>query len=93
MFTVHPHSGSRAGNFAVKGLEYYLSDVRNSPLVKLTLPVDESARLLSLCAEAGFSAADLFPTADGAGKAVIDWMNVDGAVRYCNGDRIRIRTH
>lgn len=93
LFTVHPHSGSRAGRFSIEGLEHYLSDVPDSPLVKLTLPVYESAMLLSLCAEAGFSGADLFPTADGAGKAVIDWMNVDGAVKRWNGDRIRVRIY
>ena len=91
LFTVHPHSGVRRGRFTIQGFENYLSDLPNSPLMKLTIPVYESARLLQLCASAGFSGADVYPSVDGVGKAVIDWMNVDGAVKRWNGDKVRVR--
>ncbi|MGE1076218.1 FRG domain-containing protein [Pseudomonas fragariae (ex Marin et al. 2024)] len=92
LFTVHPHSGGRQGRFTIHGFENYLSDLPQSPLMKLTIPIYESARLLGLCASAGFSGADVYPSADGAGRAVIDWMNVDGSVKRWNGDQVRVRT-
>ncbi|MEX5571115.1 FRG domain-containing protein [Pseudomonas syringae] len=91
LFTVHPHSGVRRGTFVVQGFENYLSDLSDSPLVKITMPVFESARLLKLCSQAGFNAAHIYPSADGAGRAVIDEMNIDGAVRRWNGHKVWVR--
>ncbi|POA19628.1 hypothetical protein C1886_12175 [Pseudomonas sp. FW300-N1A1] len=91
LFTVHPHSGERDGEFVVQGFENYFSDLPDSPLIKITIPVFESARLLRLCSQAGFSAAHIYPSADGAGRAVIDGMNIDGAVKRWNGNKIRVR--
>lgn len=91
LFTVHPHSGFRNGAFVVQGFENYLSDLPNSPLIKITIPVFESSKLLKLCSQAGFSAAHIYPSADGAGRAVIDGMNIDGAVMRWNGNKIRVR--
>ena len=39
--------------------------------MKLTLPVEECGQLLLLCGAAGYSGARIFPTLDGAGKAVV----------------------
>lgn len=90
LFTVHPHSGFRAGKFSVQGLEHYFSDIPPA-MFKLTLPVFEAARLLALCCRAGFSGAQVYPTPDGAGRAVLDGMNVEGARRRCNVDSIVVR--
>lgn len=89
LFTVHPHSGVRAGTFTVQGLEQYFSDI--SPcLYKLTLPVFESVRLLDLCRRAGFSGAQIYPTPDGAGRAVLDDLNAGGARRFWNSDSLLV---
>lgn len=80
-FTVHPHN-SELGNISdVKGLEDIISIREHPILFKLTLPSNESARLLGLCSKAGFSAADIYPSTDGAGIAVRDSRNVNSA-RY-----------
>lgn len=76
LFTVHPHNGSRGGEFEVRGLEEEFSKLPNSPLLKITLPIEQSCRLLELCEKAGFTGATIYPTADGAGKAVIDSINI-----------------
>lgn len=90
LFTVHPHSGYRSGEFVVQGLEEYFSDAPTS-MIKLTLPVFESLRLLHLCSRAGFSGANVYPTPDGAGRAVIDGFNGEGAIRFWNKTEILIR--
>lgn len=79
LFTVHPHSGNRGGEFIVKNLEDYIADIPNSPLYKLTLPVFQSRRLWYLCSMAGFNGASIYPSADGAGRAVIDDLYRDAA--------------
>ncbi|WP_248917448.1 FRG domain-containing protein [Pseudomonas entomophila] len=90
LFTVHPHSGYRSGKFEVSGLEEDFADVPPC-MLKLTLPVFESARLLGLCRRGGFSGAQIYPTADGAGRAVLDGMNVEGARKRWNVDSILVR--
>lgn len=72
LFTVHPHSGGRGGNYIVKNLEDYIADIPDTPLYKLTLPVFQSRRLWYLCSIAGFNGASIYPSADGAGRALID---------------------
>ncbi|WP_421235319.1 FRG domain-containing protein [Aeromonas enteropelogenes] len=75
LFTVHPHHGNRGQNFKVSGLECELSDLPEIPLIKLTLPVSEVLSLYRLCLKAGINGATIYPSADGAGKAVNDSIN------------------
>ncbi|UUM32203.1 FRG domain-containing protein [Vibrio japonicus] len=75
LFTVHPHSGYRNEEFEITGLEYEFSTLPNSPLLKLTLSVDEALNLYRLCLKAGINGATIYPSADGAGKAVQDSIN------------------
>ncbi|PUA26987.1 MAG: hypothetical protein B0W54_19310 [Cellvibrio sp. 79] len=76
LFTIHPHNGSRGEPFKVEGLENEFAILPNSPLVKITLPVTESLNLLELCKKVGFTGATIYPSSDGAGKAVMDSMNM-----------------
>ncbi|MCK2116099.1 FRG domain-containing protein [Pseudomonas fulva] len=91
LFTVHPHTCVEGGSFVIEGLETLLEDIDSTPFLKLTLPVYEAARLLHLCSRAGFNAATIYPTADGAGRAVLDDMNTEGARTRWNIDSIRVR--
>lgn len=75
LFTVHPHNGNRGQDFKVSGLEYELSSLPETPLIKLTLPVSEVSSLYRLCLKAGINGATIYPSADGAGKAVHDSIN------------------
>lgn len=90
IFTVQPHSGDRAGPFSITGLEDQSDDLPDPIFIKLTLPVFQSARLLNLCSIAGFNSATMFPSADGAGKAVIDTLNADCARSTWNKDEILV---
>lgn len=74
LFTLHPHSETVQGQ--VHGLEHQFSSLPDSPLKKLTLPVEESSNLLKLCEKAGFTGATIYRSADGAGLAVRDSMNI-----------------
>ncbi|EJV2652584.1 FRG domain-containing protein [Vibrio vulnificus] len=75
LFTVHPHSGHRNSDFKIEGLEQEFSTLPNSPLIKLTLPACEVLNLYRLCISAGINGATIYPSADGAGKAVLDSIN------------------
>ncbi len=77
LFTIHPHNGSSGAQpLKVDGLENEFSLLPNSPLLKITLPAIESLNLLELCVKVGFTGATIYPSADGAGKAVMDSMNI-----------------
>ena len=76
LFTVHFHEGIRGEPFDIIGLESEFSALPNTPLMKLTIPVKESMRLLELCEKIGFSSAKMYPSADGAGRAVMDSINL-----------------
>ena len=76
LFTVHFHEGIRGEPFDIIGLESEFSTLPNTPLMRLTIPVKESMRLLELCAKIGFSSAKMYPGADGAGRAVMDSINL-----------------
>lgn len=78
-FTVHPHHDFLNSHEEIIGLEEIISKRREPILFKLTLPSFESARLLGLCCIAGFSAADIYPSTDGAGLAVRDDRNIIAA--------------
>ncbi len=90
-FTIHPHKGIRGKPFQTSSLDEMLSDTPESPLYKITLPVFESGCLLSLCNLSGFSASNIYPSADGAGKGVIDSCNLSRARRIWNRDKILVR--
>ncbi len=75
-FTVHFHNVYRGQPLKVIGLEEEFTTLPNTPLIKLTIPIKESLGLMELCNRAGFSAATMYPSADGAGKAVMDMINV-----------------
>lgn len=91
LFTVHPHNGFRRGRFNIVGLEDLVGDLPEAVLFKLTLPAYESGVLLQLCERAGFSAAHVYPSADGAGKAVLDGLNYTAACTKHNIDEILVR--
>ena len=76
LFTVHFHDGIRGEPFDIIGLESEFSALPKTPLMRLTIPVKESMRLLELCAKIGFSSARMYPGADGAGRAVMDSINL-----------------
>lgn len=78
-FTVHPHSDELTSSADIKGLEDLISERQHPILLKLTIPSFESARLLGLCCISGFSAADIYPSTDGAGLAVKDDRNIQAA--------------
>ncbi|VVP06966.1 hypothetical protein PS896_03124 [Pseudomonas fluorescens] len=90
LFTVHPLSRERSVCFRVTSLEDLIKESEYSPFIKLTLPVFESVQLLNICSQAGFSAATIYPTADGAGRAVCDDLNKNFARSKWNVDEILI---
>ena len=51
LFTVHPHSGYRNDEFEISALENNFASLPNTPLIKLTLPVSETANLYKLCSK------------------------------------------
>lgn len=75
LFTVHPHTGGRKQDFEIHGLEKEFTQLPDTPLLKLTIPVSEAKNLYRLCIKAGFNGATIYPSADGAGKAVQDSIN------------------
>jgi hypothetical protein len=74
-FTVHPHRGNRGETFDIVGLENEFQNQQDNPLIKITIPVEESTRLYELCIKIGITGATIYPNADGAGKAVMDHLN------------------
>jgi len=82
LFTVHPHNGERRQRFNISGLEKEFSNLPDSPLMKLTVPVKQSNRLHELCGLAGFTGATIYRSADGAGKAVVDSFNHEASVKH-----------
>lgn len=85
--SVSKHLPSQRGSFSVHPIYSYTNDILKTngledynfygdgfEFYKFTLPVTEAVRLLHLCSVAGFTAAELFPSADGAGRAVKEAM-------------------
>jgi len=70
LFTIHPILEKRGELVEIKSLENYLP--ASHSILKLTLPVEECLELYELCVQFGFNAARLFPTADGASRAVTE---------------------
>ena len=75
LFTVHPSVGPELRFYPIRGLDEHLRDVDYNPFIKMTLPVNQAPELLRLCSIAGFNGANVYPTADGAGRAVLDDIN------------------
>lgn len=92
VFSVALHDGTR-GQLTEEpvGLESIFSIVPNTPLIKIILPVEESIRLLDLCVHSGFSAARLFPTLDGAGKATMDNLYAVALKNSLNDSSIKLQ--
>ena len=80
--TVHPHEGFRGTPFRVIGLEEEFSAFPDTPLTKTVFPVKESVRLMELCQKIGFNGARMHPGPDGAGKAVVDHLNLYAAKNH-----------
>jgi hypothetical protein len=74
-FTVHFQNVYGEQQLKVVSLEEEFAALPNTPLIKITIPIKESLGLMELCNRAGFSAATMYPSADGAGKAVMDMIN------------------
>jgi FRG domain. len=84
LFTAHPHNGYRGKPFKVNGLEEEFRNLPDTPLIKITIPIEQSLRLLKLCDKCGFSGATMYPSADGAGLAVMDSINAEARERHHN---------
>lgn len=85
--SVSEHLAAQAGLFTVQkgkpdqdwlldppGLEKEITCAGRQDLQKITVPVQESGRLLELCEKVGISGASLKPSPDGAALAVEDQM-------------------
>lgn len=81
LFTVHYCLNNSDEMFVPYSLESMANNNFPPIFYKFTLPVYECPRLLTLCISAGFSAANIYPTADGAGKAVKDMINLRNAIQ------------
>lgn len=90
LFTVHPNCLFPKEGSSPQGLEH-LFVKQKSPLIKLVLPVFEAPKLLEYCEKAGFSAANIYPSADGAGKSALDCINIEDAISKWNTETIMIR--
>ena len=75
LFTVHMHNGKRKGPYTVQGIEEMV-DIDEQPILKkVTIPISQAFILYKFCKQIGINAATIFPSADGAGKAVRDDFN------------------
>ena len=72
LFTVHLLRGRTGDPIVDYSLEAELVTLPDSPLRKLTVPIQEVTDLYVLCKRAGVDSARLFPGVDGVTKAVMD---------------------
>ncbi|MBN7122426.1 hypothetical protein BSU01_12005 [Erwinia billingiae] len=79
LFTVHYHQGGYGKSVTIRSLEDLTSDCQEPILYKFTLPIKEVFNLYRLLSRAGYSAASIYPSADGVGKAIKDEINHDQA--------------
>ncbi|MFY4807248.1 FRG domain-containing protein [Aliarcobacter butzleri] len=75
LFTVHPHNGSRNGEFLIEGLEKIFTLLPETPLIKITLPISEIIEAHDLCEKIGINSTTLFPNAQGIEKGIKDTLN------------------
>lgn len=79
LFTVHYHQGGYGKEITIQSLDELTSDISDTLLYKFTLPLPEVFRLFMLLNKAGYTAASIYPSADGVGKAINDEINYDAA--------------
>lgn len=87
VFTVQMFGGVRGEPLDVKPLETVFARLPNSPLTKFTVPTKESRRLVQYCERVGVSGARMFPSADGAGQAVLRNSDLWAAEEVLHGTR------
>lgn len=75
VFSLHRQEGERGKFFNLVPMEREFTSLPNTPLYKITLPVTESKSILERCELYGVTASSLFPSFDGAAKAVKDSIN------------------
>lgn len=86
LFTTHEVKGYNPDDlYQVEALEdveeIYSMTGSHTPLVKMTLPIEEAPALLDLCSRLGVDGSTLFPGFHGVAKSVRDWANVEVGVR------------
>lgn len=79
LFSVHPHTGGRGKPAVIHGLDHLSEDYPHPVFFKYTLPIKEVSKAFHLLDKAGFTAASIYPSADGAGKAIHDEINLENA--------------
>lgn len=86
LFTTHEVKGYKPDDlYQVEALEdvdeIYRITGSHTPLVKMTLPIEEAPALLNLCSRLGVDGSTLFPGFHGVAKSVRDWANIEVGVR------------
>nr|WP_314565892.1 FRG domain-containing protein [uncultured Pseudomonas sp.] len=86
LFTTHVIEAYRPEDlYQVEALEdveeIYNTTSSHTPLVKMTLPIEEAPALLELCSRLGVDGSTLFPGFHGVAKSVRDWANIEVGVR------------
>jgi hypothetical protein len=86
LFTTHEVKGYNPDDlYQVEALEdveeIYKMTGSHTPLVKMTLPIDQATALLNFCSRLGVDGSTLFPGFHGVAKSVRDWANVEVGVR------------
>jgi hypothetical protein len=86
LFTTHEVKGYNPSDlYQLEALEdveeIYAVKGSHTPLVKMTLPIEEAPVLLDLCSRLGVDGSTLFPGFHGVAKSVRDWASVEVGVR------------
>lgn len=86
LFTTHELKGYNPDDlYQVEALEdveeIYSLTGSHTPLIKMTLPIEEAPALLNLCSRLGVDGSTLFPGFHGVAKSVRDWTNITVGVR------------
>ncbi len=76
LFTVHPHNGNRNSSFLVEGLEKTFTSLPETPLLKITLPINEIIEAYSLCEKIGINSTTVFPNIKGVEMGIKDTLNL-----------------
>jgi len=81
-FTIHTQEGYRRTPLQLTRLDEVFTTLPDTPLIKLTIPINESLRLLALCGKSGFTGARMYPSAYGARLAVMDSINAQARINH-----------
>ncbi len=86
LFTTHEIKGYGSDDlYQVEALEdveeIYRLTGSHTPLIKMTLPIEEAPALLDLCSRLGVDGSTIFPGFHGVAKSVRDWANIEVGVR------------